>query len=372
MPADARLARPFSRQTPFRCLLTLLCLMLLSRTALADAPGVELARVVKSGIIEEVRLSGTVRALRTSALSTSVPGQVDEVTVEVGDRVRQGDPLIRLDAELALLTLESARAETREAKARLEEARRRLEEAERVGAGGHMARTEIRTRESEVATAEATVARLQAAERRQQAVVGHHRITAPFDGVVTERYSDLGEWVEPGSELLELVDTENLRLDFQVPQRFQGRLDQRTTLEVSLRGQDQDPVEAEIRTVVPVNDAQARTFLIRAAGPEGRELLPGTALSGVLSIRRGEEGLSIPRDAVNRYPEGRTTVWLAERDGGDNDRYRVTEQRVRMGGSYDDRVVITEGLKEGQQVVSRGNEVLEEDMQVRVTDREGH
>ncbi|SEK90879.1 efflux RND transporter periplasmic adaptor subunit [Ectothiorhodospira marina] len=348
------------------------CLMLLSQTALANVPGVELARVEKSEVIEEVRLNGTVNALRTSALSTLVPGQVDEVMVEVGDRVHQGDPLIRLDSELAQLTLESARAETREARARLAEARRRLEEAERVGAGGHIARTEIGTRESEVATAEATVARLQAAERREQAVVRYHRIDAPFDGVVTERYSDLGEWVDPGSELLQLVDTENLRLDFRVPQEFHGRLDERTMLEVWLRGRAQEALQAEIRTVVPVNDAQARTFLIRAARPEGRDLPPGTALSGLLRIRQGEEGLSIPRDAINRYPEGRTTVWVAEQDDGDKGHYRVTEQRVRLGVSYDERVVVTNGLKEGQWVVSRGNEVLEEGMRVRLSEREGN
>jgi len=118
-----------------------------------------------------------------------------------------------------------------------------------------------------------------------------------------------------------------------------------------------------------VNDAEARTFLIRADEPQDLDLLPGTALSATLRLLQGEDGLSIPRDAVNRYPEGRTTVWVAEEDG--DEAYTVTEKRVRISASYDDRVVISEGLQEGERVVTRGNESLEQDMRVKLADQEG-
>jgi len=237
VPSDHRPELQSPAVSRFTPALILLLLWLPWRLAGAqDLPGVVLAGVERSEIVEEVSLTGTVNALRSSALSTPVAGLVNEVTVEAGDRVKQGDALIRLDPELEEQALASARAETREASARLAEARRRLEEAESVGAGRNIAQTEVRTRESEVATAEATAARLQAEERRQQAVVRRHRIEAPFEGVVSHRYSDLGEWVNPGDELLELVDTENLRLDFRVPQQYYSRLDDRATLAVAVRG----------------------------------------------------------------------------------------------------------------------------------------
>lgn len=197
-------------------LVGLLCFAL-SQAQAQDRPDVELERVEEADIISEVSLNGTANALRTSLLSTAVAGLVEDVRVETGDRVSRGDLLVGLDDEQAEFELESARAEASEAQARLDEARRRLTEARSVGAGRNIAATEVSARESEVAATDATLARLRAEEKRRQVVLDRHRIEAPFDGVVSDRISDLGEWVTPGDELLTLVDTTNLRLDFRVP-----------------------------------------------------------------------------------------------------------------------------------------------------------
>lgn len=346
------------------CLLALLWLWSPGAAA-QELPGVQLETVGSGTILQEVTLNGTVTALRTSAISASVSGLLDQVQVETGDRVARDDVLVALDDELARWELEAARADTQQARTRLDEAERRLSEARSVGAGRNIAATEVSARESEVAASRAALARLEAAQRQVAVRLDRHRVTAPFDGVVSERARDIGEWVTPGDQLLTLVDTDNLRADFQVPQEFYARIDDSSRL--LIHGED-GRSQATIDVLVPVNDPRARTFLLRAIKPEAVRLLPGMAVQATLQVTTGEQGLTVSRDAINRYPEGRVTVWLAEQTDGDT--WTVREKRVYLGAGFDGQVEVTRGLEQGQQVVVRGNESLTEGMEVRLAERE--
>jgi membrane fusion protein, multidrug efflux system len=354
------------RQHPWRHRLQVCLICALTTPAWGqEPPGVQLAAVETTEIVEEVRLTGTVNALRSSRLSTAVAGLVNKVAVDTGGKVSQGDLLVGLDDEQAAFELAGARAETDEARARLEEARRRLDEARSLGRG-NIAATEVSTRETDVAAAEAAVARLEAAEERRQVLLRRHRVEAPFAGVVSDRSSELGEWVTPGDTLLTLVDTDHLRLDFQVPQEAYRRIGEGSELLIDGVGPEGDTVTAEIDALVPVGESQSRTFLLRAIAPDGFAALPGMAVDAVLRVSVGDTGLTVSRDAINRYPDGRVTVWIAEPiDGG---LYAVREKRVTTGIGFRDRVVITEGLEGHEQVVVRGNESLDDGMQVRISE----
>ena len=350
----------------YRCIFFLLLVLIAPAQALAgNYPRVLLAEVTREAIAEDLPLTGTVNALRSSQVSSAVAGLILEVKAEPGQAVARGELLMSLDDEQTGFELASARAESREAGARLAEARRRLAEARSVGAGRNIAATEISARESEAEAAAAALARLQAVEQRLQVVLARHRITAPFDGVVSERSRDLGEWVTPGDALLTLVDTRNLRLDFRVPQDYFRQLTAEGEARLSVRtpGAGQELVAVDIDTVVPVTDPQARTFLIRAVGSRDLDLMPGMSVRGQLRVAVNRDGLTIPRDALNRYPDGRVTVWIAE-PADDEGQYQVREKRVRTGTGFGDRVEITDGLEGGEQLVSRGNEALDEGMTV--------
>lgn len=95
--------------------------------------------------------------------------------------------------------------------------------------------------------------------------------------------------------------------------------------------------------------------------------MPGMAVQARLRLPLGRQGLIIPRDALNRYPEGRITVWVAE--PLDDQRFRVSERRIRTANGFSGQVVVTEGLQAGDRVVSRGNEALEAGMEVRIAVR---
>ena len=326
---------------------------------------VELSQARRAPLVEELDLTGSLTAPRTARLAPAVSGRIQRIDVDAGDRVSAGDVLVVLDDELARLELAQARAAEREADTQLADARRRLEEARRLASRQSFAETEVRSREAEAARAEAVLERLRAVSAYDEALVDRHTLTAPFDGVVARRDADLGEWVGPDDRVLDLVAVDRLRLDLQVPQRYFGRIDPQISMSVQVDALPEERFEAAISEVVPVSDPSARTFLVRARldNRDGR-MTPGMSAQATLRIGTGREGVVVPRDALIRYPDGRTVVWVA---AGEGERRRVEERRVATGLTTAREVEIRDGLAAGAEVVVRGNESLRQDQEVRVS-----
>ncbi|MEJ2604776.1 MAG: efflux RND transporter periplasmic adaptor subunit [Gammaproteobacteria bacterium] len=313
----------------------------------AQASVVSVTAAGEEPIVRVVRVSGTVTSPRAAMLSPSVGGLIQRYEVDAGDTVSEGDILVRLDEELAALSLEQARASEAEARAALEDARRRFAEAERLGPQKSIAATEIRSRQAEVTQDEAMLAAAEATARRAAAVLRRHRISAPFGGVVSRREAEVGEWVNPNDPLLELVAIDGLRFDFRAPQEIFPDITAETPVHVSLDAHPEARYTGRIQAIVPVSDPSARTFLLRVlpADPERLDFTPGMSARAALLIDTGRTGVTVPRDALIRYPDGRTTVWVIADEG---DGLVVHERQVT-------RVVTrgNEALRDGQSVTLR-------------------
>lgn len=332
--------------------------------AAQEAPPVRVAEATESEIVEEVRLTGSLTSPRSASLSPEVAGRVARITVDAGARVDAGQVLLALDDTLVRLELEQAKASEREAEADFADAARRLREAERLAASDSLAETQLRSREAEAERLRAVLDRRRAERAYRAALLERHTLEAPFAGVVSRRMTEVGEWVEPGTAVLELVGTEWLRLDLEVPQRYFGRAEPNTPARIELDALPDERFDARVTEVVPVSDPSARTFLarVRLENPDGR-LAPGMSARATLEIETGRRGVVVPRDALLRYPDGRVVVWVADRNDG---LATVREQRVRTGLAFGDRVAILEGLEAGTPVVVRGNEALQEGQRVRL------
>jgi RND family efflux transporter MFP subunit len=352
-----------------RCLL-LYALAALPAVALAQAPAppVTVGRAERSAIVQEVPVTGTVASPNVSRISAEVAGRVAEMAVDVGDRVEAGDRLARLDPELARLALERARAATREAAAALADAQRRLRDADRLSSQNALARTTLESLRAEVDGAEAALARFRAEERRQAALLARHEIGAPFAGAISRKLAATGEWVEPGTPLVELVSTHELRIDFQVPQEHYTGVAAGDRVDVVLDSGSARSFAGHVASVVPQSDPGARTFLVvvRLDDPDA-PIIPGMSARARLRLGTGREGVVVPRDALLRHPDGRTTVWVLS-GSAEGARATVSERRVDLGRAFDGRVEVVEGLEAGESVVLRGNEGLQEGQAVRVRD----
>ncbi|MEJ2515022.1 MAG: efflux RND transporter periplasmic adaptor subunit [Gammaproteobacteria bacterium] len=311
----------------------------------------------------DIRLTGTVTSPRSARISTAIAGRVERLDVDAGDRLAAGDLVLALDSALEEAAVARARAALQQAEEALSESRRRVSEAEALVRDRNLPETELKARASEVRGNEALVALRQAELRRELAVLERHEVRAPFDGVISRKLAELGEWVDPGTPVAELVATRGLRVDFQAPQEALADIGDESRIEVQLGGQPDRWLPGVIEAVVPVSDPASRTFMLRVGLPEAaEEMAAGMSANGRLIVDAGRQGVVLPRDALLRYPDGRVVAWVVEPDG------TVSERQVATGVTFSGRVEIRGGIEPGETVVLRGNEMLRQGQAVEVRD----
>lgn len=325
-----------------------------------DTLKVAVTRVEQRKLIEEVPLTGTVSSPQISVLSSEVAGLVSKVHVDAGDQVSTGDLLLELDSELSAIDRDSARAAARGARAAWEETKKRLGDAQALVAQKNIAASEVRALEAQVEVDNASWQAADAEARRQAAEFQRHHLNAPFSGTVSRKLAEVGEWLAPGAEVVELVATKDLRIDFQVPQRFYPRINNDTAIQLGFDAYPEQTFQGRVHRKVPLSDNSARTFLLRVLLDEVQqpELIPGMSVRATLNLLDDREGIVAPRDALLRYPDGRVSVWITENIDQSNKTATVREQQVSLGLAFNDVIEIRSGLAVGQQVVVRGNESL--------------
>ncbi|KAA3654532.1 MAG: efflux RND transporter periplasmic adaptor subunit [Proteobacteria bacterium] len=332
--------------------------------ASAAGPAVVVAESRMQAVVEALRVSGSVTAPRAARLSPAVAGQVAALRVDVGSRVAEGEVLVELDAELARIALEVAQAAVVQASEALADARRREADGRRLANSRSIAASAYEALQSEV-RADAALLRQREAERRAaQARLERHVLRAPFDGVISAKLTELGEWIAPGDAALALVAERGLWVDLQVPQAYFPRLNPAVPVQLRLDALPGQAVAARIERIVPVSDATARSFLLRVGvTDEGLPMTAGMSASAVLRLDAGRERVVVARDALLRHADGRVTVWAVEEADA---QARVVERVVQPGLGFDGLVEIVDGLEAGVRVVVEGNESLRQGQAVTV------
>jgi RND family efflux transporter MFP subunit len=303
---------------------------------------------VRSGSIEaEWSFLGDVSALQHARLAAGASGEVRRVLVRVGDYVKRGDLLVEVDPSLAAARMRAASASKQAGAAQLERAQR---DAERLSVAGPdiAAAAEIEQATSERKRAVAERGRLKAAEAEARAELGRHRVTAPFDGVVATRRVDPGDWVDPGVEVIEVIDVRDVEVLASVPPDVARYLSvgDKATFE---RRNETTP--ATIRGIVPALDAESRTVRLRLVPDEPTTwLLPGAAVDVRLTIERGEEGgLVVPRDAL---VYGIASIQVVKSVDGKAEPLPIEI----LARGREEVLIRADGLAVGDTVVTRGNE----------------
>jgi RND family efflux transporter MFP subunit len=351
------------RPTHHSTLFFLLCLLTATCMAEERVP-IQVITTQQQPIYRQVDITGTVTSPRVAQLSTAISGLILTMAVDIGDHVDAGTPLLELDPELAELESKSADAQVVQAQTALADARRRLREAESLGPQRGIAETLIRGLESEVGQSKARLDEIRAQAQHQKALLARHQLKAPFSGVISKKFRELGEWVTPGEAVFELVDTDHSRLDFAVAEDYLAELTPKTRVNFTLNALPGQVFSGRVDTIVPITEPGARTFVLRVSPDMANpQLIPGMSARATLVIASDRNGLVVPRDALLRYPDGRVAVWiLIKSEQG----MIAQEKRVVTGETFDGLVEIREGLEAEMLVVVKGNEALQNGQSVRI------
>ncbi|MCL4221976.1 MAG: efflux RND transporter periplasmic adaptor subunit [Phycisphaerales bacterium] len=340
----------------------------MSATGLAQgqqerAVRVRVAPVVEESIEQKRQVTGDVRAIGRSQLAAQEPGLVIEVLVDEGARVKQGDVVARLDPEGLELDLVEAKASVLAAEAKVaeEEAlsaqaardRDRIREMLALESGS---KPELDRAESQAAAeaarleqARAQLAIEQARQRLIEKRLGDLEIRAPFSGRVTEKFTEVGQWVQAGSPVVEVVSLDPVEIRVDVPERFVSRVIQAETVSVMLPGVGQE-VSARVIAVIPRGDMRSRLFPLRLLADNPEELIkPGMSAIGLVPTSERAMTLLVPKDAVLQGETGSYVYF----EGGGRAAIAPVERLFAIG----DRVAVRSAtLRAGMSVVVEGNE----------------
>lgn len=307
-------------------------------------PMVAVALAVRTAFTPRHRAPGSVLSREDARVAGEAGGRVERV-VEVGERIRRGELLARLDDTALRLREREDQAGLARIRAQLELATRQearyAQLLERGGVSG-VQLDEVRAEREMLAQ---DLARAQVSleqTRHQRSLAG---IRAPFDGVVAERYIQPGEYLAPGAAVVRLVNTDALEVRVRAPVALGGHLV--VGMPVRLEGVG----ERRIAALVPVGDEASRQLELRIALEAG-ELPVGAALDVDLPSAEPREVLAVPRDAIVMRREGDYVM----RVGADDLAERVP---VVVGESLDGLVEVEGELSAGDRLVVRGGERLQ-------------
>lgn len=315
-------------------------------SALPPAP-VEIAEAVLAEFAPVLWSPGSVLSREDARVAGEQDGRVISVA-EVGDRIERGDALARLDDTMLQLIEQDGLANIKRIEAQLDYARKQEQRFDELRAQNSVSVTQIDEARSQRQVLEADLARAQVIleqtrHRRRMAVV-----LAPFDGVVAERFIQVGEYLTTGAPVVRLVNTVELEVSAQAPVTLAPWV--KAGDPVSVR-HDDSLTEAHIRSVVPVGDDASRQLEVRVALVDTNWHI-GTAVQVALPNAAPRQVVAVPRDALIL----RTNASYVAKVGDDDTVERVT---VDTGTSHKGMVEVRGEIEPGDRVVIRGGERLQ-------------
>ncbi len=317
-------------------------LLLSAASSPSGAAATQLAtfRVGAEATPMERMLDGTVEAVNQATVSAQTAGRVAEFNVDVNDFVPAGTVVLRLRSTELVAGLSQAQAALTEATARESEAQTRHDRIRDMYSRQVVAKA---TLDEATAARDAAAARLVAARAGLDAAregVSYTEIRAPYAGVVTQKFVQVGETVAPGTPLLAWASLDALRVIVEIPQSIVEQVRAQKKAAVYVAGRR---IESTAITFYPSAALQTNTFRARIELPKDLSgLAPGMFVK-VGFVTGASQQLLVPRSAIVERSEMRA-VYVVTSDG------RVSLRQVRLGHASGERVEILAGLAAGDLV----------------------
>ena len=294
--------------------------------------------VLDTTVAAQFEASGVAAPMSEATLSTKLMGTVTAVLVTEGTRVAAGTPLVRIDA--SDLDAKSAQADAgiAAAEAAFGEATAQAVRMRALYAESAAPKAQLDAVEAGLARAKAGLDAARAGKSELNAVRGYGVVRAPFSGVVTHRFADVGDFAAPGAPLVTIQDMSRLRVAAAIPASYAGAVKRGAVLHVRIEGADS---RATVEGVVPSAGAM---YTVNAIVSNADGKLPSGG-AATMQVPRGgmERLLLVPVAAVVR--EGDLTGVRVVQKG------RAELRWVRLGAVRGDRVAVVSGLTKGETVV---------------------
>jgi membrane fusion protein, multidrug efflux system len=325
----------------------------------APPPAVSVTPVVSRQVTETVDYIGRITAIEKVDIVARVPGFIQERNFTEGQEVKTGDLLFRIEQDIYKAAVDQARATLAKARATEVNAKLQLERGKELVRNQNIPQATVDQRAADEAGAQAGVMEAQAALEQAEINLGYTEIRSPIDGRIGLAIFTKGNLVQPSSgRLATIVSQDPVYVIFPVSQRnlldyYRRRPDDAdksapVTVRIKLPNGTVYPHPGVANFLDVQVDPTTDTVAVRATVPNPEHLLiPGGVVS--VSVERGapKSALTVPQSAVLLDQTGRYVLVV------DADK-KVEQRRITTGAEQGRNIVVTEGLKEGEQVIVEG------------------
>jgi RND family efflux transporter MFP subunit len=316
--------------------------------------------VMKLEAGQTVSLTGTVQAQTEVNYAFRIDGRMIERPVRVGDALRPGQVIARLDASNEESALASARAQLASAQAQAVEQRNNLNRQRELLAQRFISQAAFDRIAANAQSADASVVSARSQVELAQNRVSYTRLVADAPGTVAAIGAEPGEVVAAGRMIVQAARKEGRDAVFDVPAQIKDRAPANPEITVALTSDANVTAKGRVREVAPRADPVTGTFKVRVGlidPPAGLRL--GSTVTGTMRMDTAP-AIEVPGSALARAG-AQSAVWIV-----DPKTQTVSQRPIRVASHDAERIVVAEGLEPGDIVVTAGVQALHSGQKVRL------
>ena len=286
-------------------------------------------------------------------LSSELAGTIDKISFESGAQVKADQLLLSLDSSVEKANLNSSQA-------RLPAARAKFQRYQNLYQKNSISRDQLDDAEASYRSLEADIESL-------KGTISRREVRAPFGGVVGLRNVFLGQYLEPGTEIVRLEDTSVMRLRFTVPQTDISKISLGQTIKINVDAYPQTQFDGQITAIEPAVNYQSGLIQVQAnIQNNGGQLRSGMFARASIILPTVKDQIVIPQSAISFTLYGENVYVIHEADGVKRAKQVVVKAGERRGND----VHVLSGIKAGDQIVLSGQVRLSNDTKVHVVDND--
>lgn len=347
-------------------LLTVYCLLSLTgckkkevKTTTEKVINVQVQPAVKKSLKPFIEAVGTLNPYEEVIISTEVDGIVKDVRVDEGSLVSKGQVLAMIDETDYNLEVKRTDATLKQAEATLSNTKLEYQRKEALYKEQLVTQQQFDDVSTRLSLAEAEIDRAKASLSLAREKLRKTKIYSPLPGLVKEKKVSAGVYVKSGTNLLAIIQTNPIKLNFAVTEKDVGKLGKGQEVLLKVDAFPDKDFKGKVSIIYPSLDERTRTLQVEALVQNpGGLLKPGTFAHVTLYTGAAKDTTVVPVTSL-LYEAEKVKVFIVEGD-------IAKEKEVRIGSKYGETMEIVEGLKEGELVVTVGQQNLAEGIKVNV------
>ncbi|WP_085035576.1 efflux RND transporter periplasmic adaptor subunit [Ensifer aridi] len=321
---------------------------------------VKVVEISAAGQARALDYSGSVKARTEMNLGFRVAGKITERLVNIGDRVKPGDLLARIDPSDFELAVKSAEASLLAAETQVQTAALAKSRAEQLFGKAFSSKAQLDQAtlayDQAVSTRDAAASSLSQAKNQ----VAYTDLKSDQNGIVTAINADIGQVVGTGTPVVTVAVDGEKEVEIAVPEMDIAEFKPGKPVRARFWSNDALVVDGHVREVSGSADQRSRTFSVRVSLPNDERVLLGMTATVETAAANSQPLVSIPLSALAQK-DGKDIVWVVDRNAS-----TVHARGIELADFADDGVRVTGGLQPGDLVVAAGTQFMSEDLKVKL------